>query len=181
MTRHVILYIAMSLDGCIAKNDGDISFLSVVERAGEDYGYNKFLKSVDTVIMGRKTYDKVLSYGIDFPHRDRKCYVLSRHRTGSDENVEFYSGEIKQLITSLRQSNGKNIFIDGGAETVSQLMKYNLIDQYIISVIPYLLGSGIPLFKPGIPGQKLKLIHHITFPSGLVQLWYERTAEMASI
>ena len=75
--RKVIVYIAQSLDGFIAKPDGDIQWLSIVEKEGEDYGYNAFVESVDTVFMGRKTYEKVLSFGIEFPHKGRKCYVLT--------------------------------------------------------------------------------------------------------
>ncbi len=81
-SRKVILYIASSLDGFIAKENDDISFLSVVEKKGEDYGYHAFIETVDTVIMGRKTYDKVLSFGIDFPHHDKKCYELTRTKNG---------------------------------------------------------------------------------------------------
>lgn len=173
-TRKVILYIAMTLDGCIAKDNDDISFLSVVESPGEDYGYSDFVKTVDTVIMGHRTYDKVLTFGGEFPHRDKKCYVISRTKNGKDENVEFYNGDIGQLITTIRKTDGKNIFIDGGAQTVFELMKLNLIDRFIISVIPHLLGGGVTLFKPGRPEQNLKLIRNVTFPSGLVQLWYDK-------
>jgi dihydrofolate reductase len=171
--RKVVLYIATSLDGYIAAENDELSFLSIVERQGEDYGYNEFIKTVDTVIMGRKTYDKILSFGIDFPHRDKKCYVLSRTRTGVDENVEFFNGDISALIKSIRSTGGSDIFIDGGAELVFELMKLNLIDRYIISVIPVMLGNGTPLFKPGRPQQNLKLVDSKTYPSGLVQLWYD--------
>jgi dihydrofolate reductase len=172
--RKVVLYIAMTLDGYIAKEDGDISFLSTVESPGEDYGYSDFIKTVDTVIMGRKTYDKVLSFGIEFPHKDRKCYVLSRLKKGKDENVDFFSGDIAELITKIRKAEGLDIFCDGGAEVIFELMKQNLIDKYVISVIPVLLGSGISLFKSGRPEQKIKLTRSVAFKSGLVQLCYER-------
>ena len=171
--RKVVLYIATSLDGYIAGENDDLSFLSMVEKLGEDYGYNDFIKTVDTVIMGRKTYDKVLSFGIDFPHRDKKCYVLSRTRKGADENVEFFNGDISVLIHSIRKTDGKDVFIDGGAELVFELMKQDLIDRYIISIIPVMLGNGTPLFKPGRPQQNLKLIDSKIFPSGLAQLWYD--------
>lgn len=171
--RNVILYIAMSLDGYIAGADDDISWLSSVERPGEDYGYEDFTRTIDTVIMGRKTYEKVLSFGIDFPHKGRKCYVISRSKTGKNENVEFYSGKIKDLIAKIRESEGKDIYCDGGSEIVFELMKNNLIDRYVISVIPVLVGNGITLFKQGRMAQELKLKKSIAFPSGHVQLWYE--------
>lgn len=171
--RDLILYIAMSLDGFIAKEDGDISFLSAVESQTEDYGYQSFADNIDTVIMGRKTYEKILSMG-PFPHPEIKSYVLSKSKEGNDENVEFYNGDLKLLTQSLKAQNGKNVFIDGGAETVNELMKLNLIDKYIISIIPVHLGNGIRLFKQERPEQKLKLISSKAFPTGLVQLSYER-------
>lgn len=174
MNRQVILYIAMSLDGFIATEDDNIDFLSVVESKGEDYGYHSFLAGVDTVIWGRKTYDKVLSFGIEFPHKDKKVYVLSRTKTGSDGNVEFFGGNIKDLIDKLRSEEGKHIYCDGGGEVVFELLKNQLIDKMSISVIPHLVGSGKRLFKDNRPEQKLKFLRSITFPSGLVQLWYEK-------
>ncbi|AHM63511.1 bifunctional deaminase-reductase domain-containing protein [Flammeovirgaceae bacterium 311] len=164
----------MSLDGYIAKEDDNLDFLSVVEKKGEDYGYTAFQREVDTLIWGRRTYDKVLSFGIDFPHKDKKCYVISRSRTGSDENVEFYGGDLSELIARIRSKEGKHIYCDGGGEVVFELMKNNLIDKLIISVIPYLLGSGIRLFKDGRPEQQLQLSKSISFPTGLVQLWYDK-------
>ncbi|MBI4946580.1 MAG: dihydrofolate reductase [Bacteroidetes bacterium] len=172
--RKVVLYIAASLDGYIAKENGDISFLSVVESKGEDYGYGNFVKTVDTVIMGRKTYDKILTFGINFPHSDKKCYVISKTKKGAYNNIEFYNGDIAGLIKNIRKIDGLDIFIDGGAEIVFELMKLNIIDRFIVSVIPVFLGTGITLFKSGRMEQNLKLIHSAVYPSGLVQLWYEQ-------
>jgi dihydrofolate reductase len=152
--RKVILYIAMSIDGCIATDNDDLNFLSVVQVEGEDYGYEDFIQTVDTVIMGRKTYNKVLTFGGEFPHKDRKCYVISNSKKGRDKNVEFYNGDLGQLIKKLQKEDGRNIFIDGGAQVVFELMKLNLIDRYIVSVVPYLLGGGIVLFKPGRKNRK---------------------------
>ncbi|HEX3006782.1 MAG TPA: dihydrofolate reductase family protein [Bacteroidales bacterium] len=173
MNRKVILYIAMSLDGYIAKTDDNIDFLTKVDAPGEDYGYASFLKEVDTVIWGRKTYEKVLSFDMAFPHQDRKVYVLSRSRTGKDDHVE-YANDLKSLISQLQQTPGMDIYCDGGAEIVTELLKNTLIDRLIVSVIPHLLGSGIRLFKDGRPETDIELKKCISFPSGLIQLWYER-------
>jgi dihydrofolate reductase len=172
--RQVVLFIAMSLDGYIADENGNIQFLSVVDDPPEDYGYSEFIKTIDTVIMGRKTYEKVLSLGIDFPHRDKKVYVFSRRKKGKDKNVEFYNGGIEVLLKNIRKTSGLDIFIDGGAELVFELMRQNLIDKYIISIIPVFLGGGIPLFRSGGPMQILRLIRSETFSSGLVQLSYRK-------
>jgi dihydrofolate reductase len=124
--------------------------------------------------MGRKTYEKVLSFGIEFPHKDKKCYVLSKTLEGSDRNVQFYNGNVDDLIRKLRNEEGNGIFIDGGAEVVREFRSRNLIDEYIISIIPILLGKGIRLFKETDMDNNLKLIDNKAFSSGLVQLKYER-------
>lgn len=163
----------MSLDGYIAKEDDTIDFLSLVETPGEDFGYADFLKNVDTVIWGRRTYDKVMSFGIDFPHKDKNVYVLSKTRSGRDDHVAYFS-DVKKLMEQLQNEPGKDIYCDGGGEAVYELLKYSLIDRLIVSVIPHLLGNGIRLFKDGRPEQKLKFKRIVSYPSGLVQLWYEK-------
>ncbi|MDF2545129.1 MAG: hypothetical protein K0R93_27 [Anaerosolibacter sp.] len=172
--RKVVLYIAQSLDGYIARENNDISWLSMVEHDNEDYGYDAFIKNVDTVFMGRKTYEKVLSFGIEFPHKGRMCYVLSKTLEGADENVQFFSGNIEDLITKLKAQKGKGIFIDGGSEVVSAFREKDLIDEYVISIIPILLGKGIRLFKETDTESRLKLVESKVFNSGLVQLKYVR-------
>ena len=175
--RKVMLYIAMSIDGYIAKEDGDIGWLSIVDSPPEDYGYEDFVRNVDTVIMGRKAYEKVLSFGIEFPHKGKKCYVLSRTKTGLDENVEYFHSDIGGLIADLRSRNGKDIFIDGGAEVVNELLRLEIIDEFIISVIPILLGNGIRLFKDNRPDSVLKLKSVTDYKTGLVKLWYEKESK----
>ena len=170
----ITLFIATSLDGYIARKNGDIVWLSTVETPGEDYGYGDFIKSIDTVIMGRKTYDKILSFGIDFPHKNKSCFIITRKPRPSENNIEFYSGEPDALIKRIRNKGGKNIFIDGGAQIVNEFMKRDLIDFFIISIIPVFLGSGISLFQEERPEIKLQLLKCKNFRSGLVQLTYER-------
>lgn len=170
--RRVHVYIAASVDGYIAKKNGDISFLDQVAAPPEDYGYAEFLAGVDTVIMGRKTYDKVLTFP-EFPHAGRKVYVLSRKRKGAKAGVT-YSGNVVKLVEKLRRSGGKDIFCDGGSGAVHELLKHDLVDSLVISLIPVLLGGGIPLFKSGRAERRLRLVSSRAFPTGLVQLRYER-------
>jgi len=170
--RKLFLYIAMSLDGFIAKADDDISFLSQVEKEGEDYGYSTFLESVDTIILGRKTYDKILSMGFELPYGSREVYVLTRSPKPGSGSLHFYSGDVSDLILNLKSQEGKHIYCDGGAETILQLLMDDLIDEMIISIIPILLGDGISLFKGGLQEKKLQLISADTFEKGLVQLHY---------
>jgi dihydrofolate reductase len=170
--RKVILYIAQSLDGFIAGQNDDISWLSVVEAPNQDYGYQKFIEQVDTVIMGRKTYEKVLSFGIEFPHKNRKCFVLSHTKTGLDENVEFFNGNIKSLIQTIREREGCHIFIDGGSEVVKEFFIQELIDEYVISIIPIIIGNGIRLFQENEKKSMLQLVDTKSYDTGLVQLHY---------
>lgn len=175
--RKLVLFIAMSLDRYIAKQDDDISFLKAVEQEGEDYGYSEFIESVDTVILGRKTYDKISSMGFDLPYGDRKVYVLTRTPKPDSGNIQFYSGSLSDLISSLKSQEGKHVYCDGGAETVHQLLQEDLIDELVISIIPILLGDGISLFKGALQEKKLEFVNAKTFEKGLVQLTYIRVRE----
>jgi dihydrofolate reductase len=172
--RKLILYIASSLDGYIAKPNDDIGFLSIVEQQGQDYGYGEFVKTVDTVIVGRKTYDKVISMGFDFPHADKDTYIITRTPRPDIGSAKFYTGDLKSLVHKLKSERGKNIYCDGGAEIVNELLKENLIDEFIISIIPILVGNGTKLFHNGIPEQKLELVSIKQFDKGLAQVHYKR-------
>lgn len=175
MDRKIILYIATSLDGYIAKPNDDLSFLSIVQKEGEDYGYTDFIKSIDTVIIGRKTYEWVMTQVPEFPHIDKNTFVITRTARPSIGNIHFYTGNLKELVKRLKSEQGTNIFCNGGSEIVNELLKENLVDEFIISVIPILLGDGIPLFKNGRPEQKLQLLSSKQFDTGLVQLHYKRS------
>lgn len=163
----------MSLDGYIATKDNSHEFLSMVEQEGEDYGYSDFVKSVDAVIIGRKTYEKVIAMGYEYPHTDKDVYILTRTAKSSIGNFKFYTDDLSQLVNSLKSQPGKNIYCDGGAEIANELIKSNLVDEFIISVIPILLGDGIKLFKDGRPEQRLELISAKQFDKGLTQLHYK--------
>lgn len=174
MTRKLCLFIAMSLDGYIAKPDGDISFLDEMNQEGEDYGYTAYIEMVDTVLLGRKTYDKILSMGMGNYYGERDVYVITRTPRKNSGNVIFYSGDIKQLVTSLKSKPGKNIYCDGGAEIIAQLLHENLIDEMTVSIIPILLGDGIRLFGGTFQEQNLKLVKCQSFEKGLVQMHYTK-------
>lgn len=172
--RAVILYIAMSLDGYIAQPNDDLSFLSVVEKEGEDYGYAEFLSTIDTVIVGRRTYDWLIKQVGEFPHADKNAYVITRQPRPQVGSTVFYTGDLTRLVRNLKKENGKNIFCDGGAEVVNALLRLDLLDEIIVSVIPVLVGNGIRLFQDEGIEQKLKLLSAKTFESGLTQLHYQR-------
>ncbi|HYH16202.1 MAG TPA: dihydrofolate reductase family protein [Flavisolibacter sp.] len=173
--RKVIVYIACSVDGFIAKPNDDLSFLSLVEQEGEDYGYSAFIETVDTVILGRKTYDWVMKQVPVFPHADKETYVVTRTERLSTGNTQFYTGNVKALVNQLKSKPGKNIFVDGGAALIHSLLKDQLIDEFYISLIPVLLGEGVRLFKNDFTEQTLELVAVKHFKKGLVQLHYKRS------
>jgi dihydrofolate reductase len=174
MNRKVFIFIATSLDGFIAREDGSLDWLSMVDSPGEDYGYNEANEDADTIIMGRKTYDKVKELSDEFPHKDKKVYILSRKERTGENNIIFTGKDPGELIRELKTLSGKNIYIDGGAQIVQELMRQDLIDEYIISVLPVFLGSGIALFGNTGRQKMLRLKYCHSFASGLVQLAYER-------
>ncbi|AGA78924.1 dihydrofolate reductase family protein [Echinicola vietnamensis] len=174
--RKLSLFIATSLDGFIAGPNDDLSFLASVEKEGEDYGYAKFIDMVDTVIVGRKTYDYVLQH-IGPGHYDnggRDVYVITREVRPDQGKVTFHSDGLIELVEKLKAGAGNTIYCDGGAETIDGLLKHDLIDEMTISVIPILLGDGTRLFRKGRPEQRLKLMDVKTFDTGLVQMVFKR-------
>ena len=176
MNRKVILYITASLDGYIARKDGSIDWLSGDgSDPNIDNGYSAFYKTVDTIIMGSKTYEQIiheLSPNM-WIYDGMQCFVATTRNLDEDSNVKFVKGDLCALVSTLKQQNGKNIWIIGVAEIIEELLKENLIDEYIISVIPTILGEGIPLFKTGVPETKLKL-KNLRPLDGVVELTYTK-------
>ena len=176
--RKLSLFIATSLDGYIAKPNDDLSFLKIVEKEGEDYGYAEFTATIDTIILGRRTYDWVLREigPTHYDNGDRNVYVITRTERPAVGKTTFYTGDLTELVQELKKGRGKNIYCDGGAEIVNELLKNDLIDEFIISVIPILVGNGTRLFKDGRPELQLELLNAKTFDTGLMQLHYKRKA-----
>jgi dihydrofolate reductase len=173
--RKLILYIAASADGYIAKPGDDLSFLSLVAQEGEDYGYAAFIQGVDTVLLGRRTFDWIFKeLGGQVPHPELKTYVITHTPRPPIGNTAFYADDLPVLVQRLKGEPGKAIFCDGGAALIDALLQEDLVDEMIVSLIPVLLGDGIRLFKDGRPEQLLEQVSAKAFPSGLVQLHYRR-------
>ena len=171
--RKLILYISMSLDGYLAGPNDDLSFLDSFMIEGEDYGYNDFTSSIDTYIVGKRTYDVVMGLIGKFPQADQyDCYVITRQKIERSDNVTFYNGDLTELIAKIREKDGKNIYCDGGAQIVRLLLKKELIDEMIISVMPVMLGGGTRLFLDGSIPAKLELKGTKEYSAGVVQLRY---------
>ncbi len=170
--RKVILYIALSADGYIAGPGDDLSFLKLAEAEGEDYGYAAFRSHVDTVILGRRTFDWVVREVGEFPEKERQVYVLTRTPRASDGNVHFYAGDIAALVESLRSSPGLDIHLDGGGQVISEFLARGLVDELILFVIPILLGGGTRLFQASYPSSRLLLDSAQPYPTGVIRLDY---------
>jgi dihydrofolate reductase len=160
------VFIATSLDGYIARRDGGIDWLDLVASPGEDYGFAAFYATVDTLVMGRGTYDTALGFPA-WPYAGKRVIVLT-HRPGeSKHGEEFFAGDVTDLAVSGR------VYVDGG-NVIRQFLAANLIDDLTLSIIPILLGDGLRLFDAGIGEHRLVLEEHRAFPTGLVQLRYRR-------
>lgn len=145
--RKLILYIATSLDGYIATEDDSLEWLFKIEGEG-DNGYSEFYKTVDTILIGRRTYDWVIDKEKgEFPYKNKKCYVFSKSISGKNENVEFINCDIVEFTNKLKEEVGGNIWIVGGGDLLHFFIKERLVDEFIITVAPTLIGRGIPLFK----------------------------------
>ncbi|MCS4537632.1 MAG: dihydrofolate reductase family protein [Thaumarchaeota archaeon] len=162
--RKVRLFIASSLDGYIAREDGSVDWLF----SDADYGYSEFYGSIDTVVMGRKTYEKSLEFE-ERPFRGKKVHVFSR--SAKKKGVEFVS-DVVGFMKKLVRSKGKDIWLVGGSEIVSIFLNEGLIDEIILSIHPVILGRGITLFKKVQKDVWLKMQKSVSFDSGLVQIHY---------
>ena len=171
--RKIIVHIATSADGYIARPDGDLEWLTTRPAPKGFYGMNAFMKSIDTMLLGRKTYDVSLRMGAKFDSKSR-TFVFSRHVPPADvpAGVEFVSGAIGQFVTRLRDQPGKDIWLMGGGELIASFLDEQEIDEFVISVVPVFIGDGIPLIARRHRQVSLDLHSVERFDDGLVQLHY---------
>lgn len=168
--RKLKLFIASSLDGCIARPDGAIDWLPT---DGNDYGYQDFIRTIGTTLMGGKTYRDVLRFGT-FPYAQLENYVFTRNRKMKKApNVKFVSDDICEFTRNLKKGSGSGIWLIGGSEIITELYNEQLIDEYVVTIIPIILGKGIPMFYGLEKQEKLKLTGSKSYASGVVQLSYE--------
>ena len=171
--RSIIVNIATSADGFIARPDGDIEWLTSRPAPKGFYGMGKFMRSIDTTLFGRKTYDTSLRLGAKFDSKTRN-YVFSRRppRTPVPAGVEFITEAIGPFANRLRGMEGKNIWMMGGGEIIAAFLDAGAIDEFIISVVPTFIGEGIPLMARRHRDVPLQLRSVQQFPDGVVQLHY---------
>lgn len=176
--RKIIVYVATSADGFIARLDGSVDWLDRRRPKG-NYGMNAFYQSIDTTLWGRKTCDMALDFqqkGVAGSAFDTKVknYVFTRGSLPSrvPESVEFVNEPIKAFANRLREQKGKHIWMMGGAGIIASFLDEGEIDEFMIHVIPRFIGEGIPLIAPARRNVPLKLISSTRFADGVVRLHY---------
>ena len=178
MSLRFSVYIATSADGFIARSDGDIGWLTGAPVVpDEDFGYNAFFQSVDTVVLGRRTFETVLGFD-GWPYAGKRVVMLSRTLRREDlpphlaEGVMVHPGPLPALVEALREWGAGHVYVDGG-QTVQAFLSEGLVDTLIVTRIPILIGSGIPLFGDTDRDIPLRHMETRTFGNGFVQSRYE--------
>lgn len=175
--KKIILYIAASLDGRIAEPDGGLEWLTKFPNPEKtDYGYKDLLASVDTVIMGGKTYRELLNMDVIWPYKEQTTYVVTGGWTEktADGNIRFITDNVIETISALRNERGKDIWLVGGGELVSMLLEADLVDEMRICYFPVILGKGIPLFPQQPKASKWELINSVVYDSGVLKVDYRK-------
>jgi dihydrofolate reductase len=171
------VFIATSLDGYIARPDGNIDWLQIVHPLDESHGYDAFFASIDALVVGRGTYDTAAGFP-EWPYAGKRVVVLTRRPAEPREGVTFAAGTAREIAATL--GDAKRVYVDGG-DVIRQFLAADLIDDMTISIVPILLGDGLRLFDRGIAEHRLELENQRSWPSGLVQLRYRTLSARAAV
>jgi dihydrofolate reductase len=171
--RKVIVHIATSADGYIARSDGDLEWLTSRPAPEGFYGINAFMRSIDTTVLGRTTYEVSLRMGAPFDSKSRSV-VFSRRAPPADvpAGVEFVSEAIGPFVRRLRAQPGKDIWLMGGGDLIASFLDEQAIDEFVVSVVPVFIGEGIRLIAPRHRYVPLELLSTERFEDGVVQSRY---------
>jgi dihydrofolate reductase len=172
--RKIIVNIAASADGYVARIDGNLDWLTRRPAPKGFYGLQNFSRSIDAKILGRKTFDLSVKMGASF-RADNLHYVFSRRPPPASmpAGVQFVTEPIRAFAEHLRKQAGKNIWMMGGGEIIGSFLDEDAIDEFIITVVPTFIGEGIPLIAPKHREVPLRLLSSQRFPDGVVQLHYD--------
>ena len=191
-SRKIVLYIATSLDGKIASSDGSIGWLDSIT---VDCGTNEWMKSIGTVLMGRTTYEQVSSFPGEYPYKQQKNYIFSTTKGSFKHGIAVNPSNLNEFVHQIKseasdESNEKDIWLIGGGKLIENFIILDLIDEYIITIIPIILGDGVPMFTSSILdsykryfpskseekslNQYFQLKESKTFDESLIMLTYER-------
>jgi dihydrofolate reductase len=172
--RKIIVHIATSADGFIARPDGDLDWLTNRPAPKGFYGLPEFERSIDTKILGRKTFDWSLKMAAGFGGTTQHVVFSRRPPPPSlPSSVEFVSEPVAAVVERLRRTGAKNIWLMGGGEIIASFLDAGAIDEFIISIVPVFIGEGIPLIGPRHRHVPLSLRGVTPFPDGVVQVHYE--------
>ncbi len=170
----VSVYVAVSLDGQMARADGGLDWLDRMQVAGEDYGYAEFYASVDALVVGRRTYDAVLAFPA-WPFDGKRVIVLTHRPLDALHGEQRHAGALAPLLRRLATDGVRHVYLDGGLAVRTGLAE-GVVDELTLSVVPALLGDGRPLFGPGTPPSDWTLVRSRAYASGLVQSTYRRAS-----
>lgn len=175
--RKIILNLAISLDGYIAKKDGNFDWIhgdgSKLQDTEKQFDFTHFLETVDTIVMGKKAYLDAPKESLE-AYKDKKIYVATSEKIDfASDNIQRIDGDIVSQILVYKKEEGKNIWLYGGGRLTSHFIKADVVDEYIIGIIPIILGDGIPLFLNDNPTLELTLLES-TSQEGVVILRYSR-------
>ena len=172
MKPQLVYYVAASLDGYIARPDGAVDWLQAIEATGDDHGYEQFYQGIDGLLMGRATYDMVRGFGSAWPYSSKPCLVLARNPLQQPPaDVQGRHCTPSDALEELAERGCQRVWLVGGGSLAGNCLAAGLLDELLVSVIPHLLGAGVPLFAGGLE-QRLSLQAHRLFPSGVAQLHY---------
>jgi len=166
------VFIATSLDGYIARADGAIDWLQIVHPLDESHGYDAFFASIDTLVVGRGTYEVARGFET-WPYGGKRVIVMTHRAEAPRHGEEFFAGSVTDLVARL--GDARHVYIDGG-NVIRQFLAAGLVDAATISIVPIVLGGGIRLFSGGEGEHRLELESHRAWPTGLVQLRYRLRA-----
>ena len=168
----VSVFLGVSLDGYIAGESDDLSWLSIVQTdPPEDTGYEALMREVDVLVLGRNTYEKVLTFG-DWPYHGKRVIVLTHHALYPRHGEEAHGGDLCALLAELGAAGHAHVYLDGGM-AVRDGLAAGVVDTLTLSWVPVILGQGTALFGVGMPTSKWRLVSSRAFPSGLVQARYQ--------
>jgi dihydrofolate reductase len=166
-----VLYIATTIDGYIARADGSIDWLTSFDTVEEDNGYANFYDSIDALVMGSTTYEQVLSFG-DWPYPEKLSYVLTNRKLSTTRaDVRIVQGGIEEVVDDTTKNGYQRVWLVGGGTLASSFINQGLVDEYVIVIVPIILGTGISLYQ-SLSEQKLNLVGLKSYSSGIVELHY---------
>ena len=176
MAPSVSLYISSTLDGFIARSDGAIDWLTRIDENDTDYGYSGFYETVDGLIMGSNTFEMIHALG-PWPYPDKPTFIFTnRSLKANSGNIFSVSGDPESIVRSEEFTSFRKLWLVGGSALIASCLQKGLIDEYIITMLPVVLGQGLRLFPSPAPEQWLSLSSFVQYDRGVLQMKYSRIA-----